>query len=204
LCCNSVCIQIFGDHHDNYVYLWERDCSVQRRHQKIIEEAPAPGLNMSVRRRLGESAVRAAKAVGYVGSGTVEFIMDRSGEFFFMEMNTRLQVEHPVTEAITGTDLVEWQFKVAEGEKLPLRQDEIQLNGHALEARVYAEDTKAGFIPIAGHLKHVSFPTFARVDTGIEEGDEVSMHYDPMIAKVGFIISFENEKKSSYEIFVIV
>ncbi|KHN72796.1 Methylcrotonoyl-CoA carboxylase subunit alpha, mitochondrial [Toxocara canis] len=169
--------------------LFTMNCDGQRWRRKAISTgekimAPAPGLNMSVRRRLGESAVRAAKAVGYVGAGTVEFIMDRSGEFFFMEMNTRLQVEHPVTEAITGTDLVEWQFKVAEGEKLPLRQDEIQLNGHALEARVYAEDTKAGFIPIAGHLKHVSFPTFARVDTGIEEGDEVSMHYDPMIAKV--------------------
>uniref|UniRef100_A0A915C9T6 Methylcrotonoyl-CoA carboxylase subunit alpha, mitochondrial n=1 Tax=Parascaris univalens TaxID=6257 RepID=A0A915C9T6_PARUN len=187
-------VQIFGDHYGNYVYLWERDCSVQRRHQKIIEEAPAPGLNRNARLRLGESAVRAARAVGYVGAGTVEFIMDRRGEFFFMEMNTRLQVEHPVSEAITGTDLVEWQFKVAEGERLPLKQDEIKLSGHALEARIYAEDTKAGFIPIAGHLKHVSFPNFARVDTGVEEGDEVSIHYDPMIAKV--IVWGEDREKA--------
>uniref|UniRef100_F1KY20 Methylcrotonoyl-CoA carboxylase subunit alpha n=1 Tax=Ascaris suum TaxID=6253 RepID=F1KY20_ASCSU len=187
-------VQVFGDHHGSYVYLWERDCSVQRRHQKIIEEAPAPGLDTKARLRLGESAVRAARAVGYVGAGTVEFIMDPRGEFFFMEMNTRLQVEHPVSEAITGTDLVEWQFKVAEGERLPLKQDEIKLNGHALEARVYAEDTKAGFIPIAGHLKHVSFPNFARVDTGVEEGDEVSVHYDPMIAKV--IVWGEDREKA--------
>lgn len=177
-------VQIFGDHHDNYVYLYERDCSIQRRHQKIIEEAPAPGVDSEVRRRLGESAVKAARAVKYVGAGTVEFIMDTNGEFYFMEMNTRLQVEHPVSEAVTGTDLVEWQFKVANGERLPLKQSEIPLNGHSLEARVYAEDTTAGFIPIAGKLKHASFPAFARVDTGVEEGDEVSVHYDPMIAKV--------------------
>ncbi|KAK0400278.1 hypothetical protein QR680_003435 [Steinernema hermaphroditum] len=177
-------VQVFGDTHGNYVYLWERDCSVQRRHQKIIEEAPAPGLTMAQRRELGESAVRAAQAVNYVGAGTVEFIMDAMGNFYFMEMNTRLQVEHPVSEAITGTDLVEWQLKVAQGEKIPLRQQDIKLNGHALEARIYAEDTKAGFMPIAGNLEYLSFPKDARVDTGVEQGDDVSVHYDPMIAKV--------------------
>uniref|UniRef100_A0A1I7YY42 Methylcrotonoyl-CoA carboxylase subunit alpha, mitochondrial n=1 Tax=Steinernema glaseri TaxID=37863 RepID=A0A1I7YY42_9BILA len=175
---------VFGDTHGNYVYLWERDCSVQRRHQKIIEEAPAPGLTMQQRRELGNSAVCAARAVNYVGAGTVEFIMDAHGKFYFMEMNTRLQVEHPVSEAITGTDLVEWQLKVAQGEQLPLQQEEIKLNGHSLEARIYAEDTKAGFMPIAGDLEYLSFPKDARVDTGVEQGDEVSVHYDPMIAKV--------------------
>ncbi|PIO71526.1 Carbamoyl-phosphate synthase L chain, ATP binding domain protein [Teladorsagia circumcincta] len=177
-------VQVFGDHHDNYVYLWERDCSVQRRHQKIIEEAPAPLINHETRLRLGESAVRAAAAVGYVGAGTVEFILDPRGNFYFMEMNTRLQVEHPVTEAITGTDLVEWQLKVAQGEKLPLKQDQIPLKGHSFECRVYAEDTKGGsFMPTAGKLDYVSFPSDARVDTGVVSGDEVSVHYDPMIAK---------------------
>ncbi|XGW30915.1 hypothetical protein V3C99_009686 [Haemonchus contortus] len=178
-------VQVFGDHHNNYVYLWERDCSVQRRHQKIIEEAPAPLINHETRLRLGESAVRAAAAVGYVGAGTVEFILDPKGNFYFMEMNTRLQVEHPVTEAITGTDLVEWQLKVAQGEKLPLKQDQIPLKGHAFECRVYAEETKGGsFMPTAGKLDYVSFPSDARVDTGVVSGDEVSVHYDPMIAKV--------------------
>ncbi|WKY04457.1 hypothetical protein Q1695_005451 [Nippostrongylus brasiliensis] len=178
-------VQVFGDHHGNYVHLWERDCSVQRRHQKIIEEAPAPLISHETRLRLGESAVRAAAAVGYVGAGTVEFILDPRGDFYFMEMNTRLQVEHPVTEAITGTDLVEWQFKVAQGEQIPLKQDQIPLKGHAFECRVYAEDTKAGsFMPTAGKLDYVSFPSDARVDTGVVSGDEVSVHYDPMIAKV--------------------
>ncbi|KHJ90837.1 Carbamoyl-phosphate synthase L chain, ATP binding domain protein [Oesophagostomum dentatum] len=178
-------LKVFGDHHKNYVYLWERDCSVQRRHQKIIEEAPAPLINHETRLRLGESAVRAAAAVGYVGAGTVEFILDPKGNFYFMEMNTRLQVEHPITEAITGTDLVEWQLKVAQGEKLPLEQDQIPLNGHAFECRVYAEDTKGGsFMPTAGKLDYVSFPSDARIDTGVVSGDEVSVHYDPMIAKV--------------------
>ncbi|KIH51543.1 Carbamoyl-phosphate synthase L chain, ATP binding domain protein [Ancylostoma duodenale] len=176
---------VFGDHHGNYVHLWERDCSVQRRHQKIIEEAPAPLVSHETRLRLGDSAVRAAAAVGYVGAGTVEFILDPRGNFYFMEMNTRLQVEHPVTEAITGTDLVEWQLKVAQGEKLPLKQDQIPLKGHAFECRVYAEDTKGGsFMPTAGKLDYVSFPADARVDTGVVSGDEVSVHYDPMIAKV--------------------
>ncbi|CAI4227540.1 unnamed protein product [Auanema sp. JU1783] len=178
-------VQVFGDHHGNYVHLWERDCSVQRRHQKIIEEAPAPLINMETRQRLGESAKRAAAAVRYVGAGTVEFIMDPRGDFYFMEMNTRLQVEHPVTEAITGTDLVEWQLRVAQGEPLPLKQEEIPLNGHAFECRVYAEDTSNGaFMPTAGKINHISFPENARIDTGVVSGDEVSVHYDPMIAKV--------------------
>ncbi|VDM65229.1 unnamed protein product [Strongylus vulgaris] len=178
-------VQVFGDHYGNHVHLWERDCSVQRRHQKIIEEAPAPLINRETRLRLGESAVRAAAAVGYVGAGTVEFILDPKGDFYFMEMNTRLQVEHPITEAITGLDLVEWQLKIAQGEKLPLKQDQIPLNGHAFECRVYAEDTKNGrFMPTAGKLEYVSFPTDARVDSGVVSGDEVSVHYDPMIAKV--------------------
>ncbi|CAJ0932947.1 unnamed protein product, partial [Mesorhabditis belari] len=178
-------VQVFGDHHNNHVYLWERDCSVQRRHQKIIEEAPAPNISMETRVRLGESAVRAAAAVGYVGAGTVEFIMDPRGDFYFMEMNTRLQVEHPVSEAITGTDLVEWQLRVAQGEEIPLKQKDIPLKGHAFECRVYAEDTRKGaFMPTAGKLDYVEFPTDARVDTGVVTGDEVSVHYDPMIAKV--------------------
>ncbi|KAK8395118.1 hypothetical protein O3P69_006101 [Scylla paramamosain] len=160
-------VQVFGDHHGNYVYLFERDCSVQRRHQKIIEEAPAPGLTWDVRRSLGEAAVRAARAVGYVGAGTVEFILDPSHSFYFMEMNTRLQVEHPVSEMITNTDLVEWQLRVAAGEPLPLTQDEIKLSGHSFEARIYAED-----------------PRHVRIETGVRQGDEVSVHYDPMIAKL--------------------
>ncbi|KAL3250134.1 hypothetical protein MRX96_055732 [Rhipicephalus microplus] len=151
-------VQVFGDQHGNYVYLFERDCSVQRRHQKVIEEAPAPGVTEETRRLLGEAAVRAAQAVNYVGAGTVEFIMDSQQRFYFMEMNTRLQVEHPITEMITGTDLVEWQIKVAQGEPLPLRQEQLRVNGHSFEA--------------------------LRIDTGVREGDEVSVHYDPMIAKL--------------------
>ncbi|GMS96955.1 hypothetical protein PENTCL1PPCAC_19130, partial [Pristionchus entomophagus] len=179
-------VQVFGDSHGNYVHLWERDCSVQRRHQKIIEEAPAPNIDHATRLRLGESAVKAAAAVNYVGAGTVEFIMDPRNDFYFMEMNTRLQVEHPVSELITGTDLVEWQLRVAQGEHLPLKQSEIPLMGHAFECRVYAEDTVEGaFMPSAGKMEYASFPTsIARVDTGVESGDEVSVHYDPMIAKV--------------------
>ncbi|KAG1680488.1 Methylcrotonoyl-CoA carboxylase subunit alpha, mitochondrial [Nymphon striatum] len=180
-------VQVFGDHHGNYVYLFERDCSVQRRHQKIIEEAPAPGLSDSVRKELGEAAVRAAQAVNYVGAGTVEFIMDKHQKFYFMEMNTRLQVEHPVTEMVTGTDLVEWQLKVASGEKLPMLQDEIKLLGHAFEARIYAENPNENFMPGAGPLLHLSTPegnNDVRVDTGVIQGDEVSVHYDPMIAKL--------------------
>lgn len=168
----------------NHVYLFERDCSVQRRHQKIIEEAPAPGVSNDVRRQIGEAAVRAAKAVDYVGAGTVEFVMDAEHNFYFMEMNTRLQVEHPITEMITGVDLVEWQLLVASGAALPLRQEELQPRGHAFEARIYAEDPKNDFMPAAGVLKRLRAPSDARVDTGVQEGDAVSVHYDPMIAKL--------------------
>uniref|UniRef100_V9KBV4 Methylcrotonoyl-CoA carboxylase 1 (Alpha) n=1 Tax=Callorhinchus milii TaxID=7868 RepID=V9KBV4_CALMI len=180
-------VQVFGDHYGNAVYLFERDCSVQRRHQKIIEEAPGPGISAEVRKRLGEAAVRAAKAVSYVGAGTVEFIMDAKDDFYFMEMNTRLQVEHPVTEMVTGTDLVEWQLRVAAGEKLPLMQDELSVQGHAFEARIYAEDPDTDFMPGAGPLLHLSTPapdTFTRIETGVRQGDDVSVHYDPMIAKL--------------------
>uniref|UniRef100_A0A2I2YCE2 Methylcrotonoyl-CoA carboxylase subunit alpha, mitochondrial n=1 Tax=Gorilla gorilla gorilla TaxID=9595 RepID=A0A2I2YCE2_GORGO len=180
-------VQVFGDHHGNAVYLFERDCSVQRRHQKIIEEAPAPGIKSEVRKKLGEAAVRAAKAVNYVGAGTVEFIMDSKHNFYFMEMNTRLQVEHPVTEMITGTDLVEWQLRIAAGEKIPLSQEEITLQGHAFEARIYAEDPSNNFMPGAGPLVHLSTPRAdpsTRIETGVRQGDEVSVHYDPMIAKL--------------------
>ncbi|KAJ9576513.1 hypothetical protein L9F63_025591 [Diploptera punctata] len=181
-------VQIFGDHHGNYVHLFERDCSVQRRHQKVIEEAPAPGISESLRNELGQAAVRAAHAVGYVGAGTVEFILDRhTHAFHFMEMNTRLQVEHPITEMVTNTDLVEWQLKVAGGEKLPLTQDEINLRGHAFEARIYAESPNDGFLPGAGPLDYLVAPNpgpDVRVETGVRQGDEVSVHYDPMIAKL--------------------
>merc|ERR1712223_896848 len=182
-------VQVFGDQHGNYVYLFERDCSVQRRHQKIIEEAPAPGISAEVRKKLGEAAVRAARAVNYVGAGTVEFIMDKyTHDFFFMEMNTRLQVEHPVSEMIAGTDLVEWQLKAAAGEVLPVTQDDIKLNGWSFEARIYAEDPDNGFMPGAGPLLHLSMPepepNRVRIETGVRPGDEVSVHYDPMIAKL--------------------
>uniref|UniRef100_A0A914Y3G2 Methylcrotonoyl-CoA carboxylase subunit alpha, mitochondrial n=1 Tax=Panagrolaimus superbus TaxID=310955 RepID=A0A914Y3G2_9BILA len=177
-------VQVFGDKWDNYVYLWERDCSLQRRHQKVIEEAPAPLLSMETRHRLGKAACDAARAVNYEGAGTVEFIMDPKGDFYFMEMNTRLQVEHPISELICGIDLVEWQFKVAQGEKIPIKQEDLKINGHAIEARVYAEDSAAGFMPTAGLLEHLSFPTNARVDSGVVQGDSVTVFYDPMIAKV--------------------
>ncbi|XP_064455348.1 methylcrotonoyl-CoA carboxylase subunit alpha, mitochondrial-like isoform X2 [Ornithodoros turicata] len=179
-------VQVFGDQHDNYVYLFERDCSVQRRHQKVIEEAPGPGVTEETRRSIGEAAVKAARAVKYVGAGTVEFIMDPDQKFYFMEMNTRLQVEHPITEMITGTDLVEWQIKVASGEPLPLKQDQLRVNGHAFEARIYAEDPDNNFMPGAGNLDYLRTPdpTQVRIDTGVREGDEVSVHYDPMIAKL--------------------
>lgn len=180
-------IQVFGDSRGNCVYLFERDCSVQRRHQKVLEEAPAPGMTPERRRQMGEAAVAAAKAVGYVGAGTVEFIANQDGSFYFMEMNTRLQVEHPVTEMITGQDLVEWQLRVAAGEALPLRQEQLQIRGHALEARIYAEDAGKGFLPSTGRLLHLVPPAEGlnvRVDTGVEEGDEITPHYDPMIAKL--------------------
>ncbi|MCV6588868.1 MAG: acetyl/propionyl/methylcrotonyl-CoA carboxylase subunit alpha [Marinobacterium sp.] len=180
-------IQVFCDKQGNGVYLAERDCSVQRRHQKVIEEAPAPGLSDDTRKAMGEAAVRAAKAIDYVGAGTVEFLYDVDGSFYFMEMNTRLQVEHPVTELITGQDLVEWQLRIANGEDLPLSQDQIRINGHALEARIYAEDPDNDFLPATGTLKYLRTPqenTHVRVDTGVIEGDEVSVYYDPMIAKL--------------------
>lgn len=182
-------VQVFADMYGDAVYLWERDCSVQRRHQKIIEEAPAPGISEDLRRELGEAAVRAAKAVNYVGAGTVEFILDKEDfSFNFMEMNTRLQVEHPITEMITGVDLVDWQIRIASGEPLPVTQEQIIRKGHAFEARIYAEDPRnGGFLPGAGPLEHLTTPEpneFVRVETGVLEGDDVSVHYDPMIAKL--------------------
>ena len=180
-------IQVFADTLGNCVYLFERDCSVQRRHQKVLEEAPAPGMPEERRRQMGEAAVAAAKAVGYVGAGTVEFIANQDGTFYFMEMNTRLQVEHPVTEMITGQDLVEWQLRVAAGQPLPLKQEQLEIRGHALEARIYAEDANKGFLPATGRLIRLAPPAESinvRVDTGVEEGDEITPYYDPMIAKL--------------------
>jgi acetyl-CoA carboxylase biotin carboxylase subunit len=182
-------MQVFGDSHGNVVHLFERDCSLQRRHQKVLEEATAPGMPEAMRKAMGEAAVKAAKAVGYVGAGTIEFIADASDglhadRFWFMEMNTRLQVEHPVTEAITGFDLVEWQLRVAAGEKLPAMQNDIHAKGHAVEARLYAEDPQTGFLPSIGKLERLKLPTDVRVDTGVREGDTVTPFYDPMIAKV--------------------
>jgi len=182
-------VQVFGDTHGNVVHLFERDCSLQRRHQKVIEEAPAPGMDEATRADLCAAAVRAAKAVDYVGAGTIEFIADaseglRADRIWFMEMNTRLQVEHPVTEEITGVDLVEWQLRVASGEPLPLQQDELSINGWAMEARLYAEDPAKGFLPAIGPLEHLRFGDDLRIDTGVEEGGAVSPFYDPMIAKL--------------------
>src|SRR5690606_3426987 len=193
-------VQIFGDKHGNIVHLFERDCSGQRRHQKVIEEAPAPGIGKAMRVAITEAALRAARAIGYFSAGTVEFIADagkglRPDKFWFMEMNTRLQVEHPVTEMITGIDLVEWQLRVAAGEALPLSQSEIAVKGHALEARIYAEDPQRGFLPSTGTLHHLRFPDAARgavlrIDSGVKEGDTVSHYYDPLIAKM--IVHAEN------------
>jgi 3-methylcrotonyl-CoA carboxylase alpha subunit len=188
-------VQVFGDSHGNVVHLFERDCSLQRRHQKVIEEAPAPGMDEATREAVCSAAVRAAKAVNYEGAGTIEFIADaseglRPDRIWFMEMNTRLQVEHPVTEEITGQDLVEWQLRVASGEKLPKRQNELSINGWAIEARLYAEDPAKGFLPSVGSLKYFELPpernkrTRTRVETGFKQGDEVSPFYDPMLAKI--------------------
>ncbi|MFR0717623.1 acetyl/propionyl/methylcrotonyl-CoA carboxylase subunit alpha [Enterobacterales bacterium BD_CKDN230030183-1A_HGKHYDSX7] len=180
-------IQVFADQHGNCLYLNERDCSIQRRHQKVVEEAPAPGLSPELRQAMGESAVRAAQAIGYVGAGTVEFLLDARGEFFFMEMNTRLQVEHPVTEAITGLDLVAWQIRVACGEPLPISQEQVPLIGHAIEVRLYAEDPANEFLPATGRLTlyRESAPGEGRrVDSGVSEGDVVSPFYDPMLGKL--------------------
>jgi 3-methylcrotonyl-CoA carboxylase alpha subunit len=180
-------VQVFCDSCGDGVYLFERDCSVQRRHQKIVEEAPAPGVDNALRARMGEAALRAAAAVGYVGAGTVEFLLDERGEFFFMEMNTRLQVEHPVTEMITGTDLVAWQLAIASGERLPKTQDELSINGHAIEVRIYAENPDKDFLPAAGTLWRLQQPepsSHVRIDTGVVQGDAVGVFYDPMIAKL--------------------
>ncbi|WP_207063589.1 acetyl/propionyl/methylcrotonyl-CoA carboxylase subunit alpha [Motiliproteus sp. SC1-56] len=180
-------LQVFADTQGNAVYLGDRDCSVQRRHQKVIEEAPAPNIAPEIRRAMGEAAVNAARAINYVGAGTVEFLYDEDGSFYFMEMNTRLQVEHPVTELVTGQDLVEWQLKVASGQPLPLDQSQVKLGGHSLEVRVYAEDPDADFLPATGTLDYLRTPQesrYVRVDTGVIEGDEVSHYYDPMIAKL--------------------
>ncbi|HSO48075.1 MAG TPA: biotin carboxylase N-terminal domain-containing protein, partial [Rhizobiaceae bacterium] len=182
-------VQVFGDNHGNVVHLFERDCSLQRRHQKVIEEAPAPGMTGEMRAAMTDAAVKAAQAINYSGAGTIEFIVDgsnglRPDGFWFMEMNTRLQVEHPVTEMITGLDLVEWQLRVAAGERLPRTQHEIELCGHAVEARIYAEDASRGFLPAIGTLHHLRFPKGLRVDSGVAEGDAIEPWYDPMIAKV--------------------
>ncbi|MDH3692442.1 MAG: acetyl/propionyl/methylcrotonyl-CoA carboxylase subunit alpha [Gammaproteobacteria bacterium] len=180
-------VQVFGDTHGNMVHLFDRDCSVQRRHQKIIEEAPAPRLSAERHEAMAAAAITAANAIEYLGAGTVEFIVDDDGTFYFMEMNTRLQVEHPVTEMITGQDLVEWQLRVAAGEPLPRRQHELDIRGHAVEARIYAEDPQRGFLPATGRLTHLRFPqesSYVRVESGVQRGDMVSVHYDPMIAKL--------------------
>ena len=188
-CPRHIEVQVFVDRHGNAVHLFERDCSLQRRHQKVIEEAPAPGMDEATRQVVCRAAVQAAQAVDYEGAGTVEFIADASQglhpeRVWFMEMNTRLQVEHPVTEAVTGVDLVEWQLRVASGERLPLAQDELSIRGHAIEARLYAENPSSGFLPSTGPLTHLRLPADVRVDTGVEQGGAVTSFYDPMIAKL--------------------
>jgi len=180
-------MQIFADHEGNCIHLFERDCSIQRRHQKVLEEAPAPGIDEALRNRMGVAAINCAKAINYVGAGTVEFLLDADGSFYFMEMNTRLQVEHPVTEMITGLDLVEWQLQIAAGQPLPRSQDQLAICGHALEARIYAESPGRDFMPATGRLEYLSIPSTSasvRVDSGVRGGDEIGINYDPMIAKL--------------------
>ena len=192
-------IQVFADRHGGCVHLFERDCSVQRRHQKVLEEAPAPGMAEGRRREMGEAAVLASKAVGYVGAGTVEFLVDRTGAFFFMEMNTRLQVEHPVTEMITGLDLVEWQIRIAAGGELPTAQKDLRISGHAIEARVYAEDPRRDFLPASGRIAHLRLPAeseYVRVESGVRSGDEITSYYDPMIAK---LIVWDRDRPAALE-----
>jgi 3-methylcrotonyl-CoA carboxylase alpha subunit len=192
-------IQVFADSHGNCVYLFERDCSIQRRHQKVIEEAPAPGMTEALRKRMGDAAVTAAKSIGYMGAGTIEFLLDEDGAFYFMEMNTRLQVEHPVTEFITGLDLVEWQLRVASGEKLPLAQEQLAINGHAFEARIYAEDPDRDFLPQTGRITAFHIPhknSHVRFDTGVGAGATISTYYDPMIAK---LIVWDHDRASALE-----
>jgi 3-methylcrotonyl-CoA carboxylase alpha subunit len=196
-------VQVFGDVHGNVVHLFERDCSLQRRYQKVIEEAPAPGMDATTRAALCAMAVKAAKAIGYAGAGTIEFIADVSaglsaGRIWFMEMNTRLQVEHPVTEAITGEDLVEWQLRVASGETLPKNQDQISFTGHAMEARLYAENASAGFLPSTGVLRHLKLPPDIRVDSGVEQGNEITPFYDPLIAKL--IVHSDRREEAAHKL----
>ncbi|MFT5658882.1 MAG: 3-methylcrotonyl-CoA carboxylase alpha subunit [Gammaproteobacteria bacterium] len=180
-------MQVFADQQGNVVHLFERDCSIQRRHQKVLEEAPAPGMSETLRSKMGDAAINCAKAINYVGAGTVEFLLDADGSFYFMEMNTRLQVEHPVTEMITGLDLVQWQLEVAAGAALPLKQSDIKLNGHAFEARIYAESPDNQFLPSTGTIQYLNAPDIdqqVRVDTGVTQGDDIGVFYDPMIAKL--------------------
>lgn len=198
-------VQVFGDNHGNVVHLFERDCSLQRRHQKVVEEAPAPGMTREVRDAMTDAAVKAARAVNYSGAGTIEFIVDGSGPlrtdgFWFMEMNTRLQVEHPVTEAITGVDLVEWQLRVAAGQPLPLAQDALSISGHSFEARLYAEDPARGFLPATGKIEHLAFSSHARNDAGVSSGDHISPFYDPMIAK---IISHGTDRRDALDLLIL-
>ncbi len=198
-------VQVFGDQHGNIIHLFERDCSLQRRHQKVIEEAPAFNLTEDLRKALGQAAINAAKAVDYIGAGTVEFLLDHDGSFYFMEMNTRLQVEHPVTEEITNQDLVAWQIKIAQGEKLPLTQNELNISGHAIEIRLYAEDPQDNFLPQAGKIIHFVTPQNARIETSLEDvyawkndrPENISIFYDPMIAK--FITYGETREEAIYE-----